>query len=151
MLRGGFTGSQRGMTGAQLTAVAAKLAELRPDEAHHGDCVGADSYFHALAVEIGVPRIVIHPPVTPSKRAYCGDVAYARAGDKARVIAIDILPAKPYLARNHDIVDACDFLIACPAQDYEVLRSGTWATIRYAKTRNLLTYVFAPDGSQISW
>jgi predicted Rossmann fold nucleotide-binding protein DprA/Smf involved in DNA uptake len=37
------------------------------------------------------------------------------------------------LERNHLIVAACDVLNAAPLQDEEILRSGTWATIRYAR------------------
>ncbi len=37
------------------------------------------------------------------------------------------------LKRNRDIVDASDVLIAAPLNDKEALRSGTWATVRYAR------------------
>jgi hypothetical protein len=37
------------------------------------------------------------------------------------------------LDRNHDIVAAASLLIAAPLTDKEVLRSGTWATVRYAR------------------
>lgn len=37
------------------------------------------------------------------------------------------------LARNRRIVAAVDVLIAAPETDREELRSGTWATIRYAR------------------
>ena len=37
------------------------------------------------------------------------------------------------LVRNRDIVAAVDVLIAAPLVDKEELRSGTWATIRYAR------------------
>lgn len=37
------------------------------------------------------------------------------------------------LARNREMVALCDVLIAAPAGHHEVLRSGTWATIRYAR------------------
>lgn len=37
------------------------------------------------------------------------------------------------LARNRELVNICDVLIAAPRTDEEELRSGTWATIRYAR------------------
>ncbi len=37
------------------------------------------------------------------------------------------------LERNRDIAEACDVLIAAPVKDTEELRSGTWATVRYAR------------------
>lgn len=39
------------------------------------------------------------------------------------------------LERNKEIVDACDVLVAAPLWDTEQQRSGTWATIRYARKR----------------
>lgn len=43
-------------------------------------------------------------------------------------------PAKPYLERNKDIAnEGIDGLIAAPSGWVEELRSGTWATVRYAR------------------
>jgi len=41
------------------------------------------------------------------------------------------------LDRNHDIVAEAEILIAAPKTDQEVLRSGTWATIRYARKKGI--------------
>ena len=42
------------------------------------------------------------------------------------------------LKRDRDIVDCgCDLLLAAPLQMSEVLRSGTWSTIRYARKRHV--------------
>jgi len=54
--------------------------------------------------------------------------------------------AKPYLARNQDIVDETEVLIAVPAQKKEIVRSGTWATIRRARKAGRLIYFIFPDG-----
>jgi hypothetical protein len=88
---------------------------------HHGDCIGADSLADDLAAELGY-TIVIHPPVDDRKRAFC-----ERRGVRMEHVA------KPYLERNHDIVTACDILIAVPHTPHEEVRSGTWATVRYAQ------------------
>ena len=127
----GFTGTQFGMTTRQCDTIVSLLKEQKPIEAHHGDCIGADKDFHIIATYLGI-KIIIHPPVISYKRAYCeGNV---------------ILPEKSYLVRNHDIVDSCDEMIACPKGYKEELRSGTWATVRYAmKVRKSITIVF-PDG-----
>lgn len=55
----------------------------------------------------------------------------------------------PYIVRDHAIVDEVQFLIGCPRKDIEELRSGTWATIRYARKqrRNLNCIILIyPDG-----
>lgn len=41
------------------------------------------------------------------------------------------------LKRDRKIVAIVDVLIAAPKTDKEVLRSGTWATIRYARKKSI--------------
>lgn len=132
----GFTGTQRGLTETQLKALQMYLLKIdpRPVEAHHGDCVGADSEFHAQAVDMGIP-VVLHPATgVGMKRAFNDDAHASHV-------------AKAPLVRNHDIVNSCDVLIACPGEMQEVLRSGTWATIRYALKRRKHVAIIFPDGS----
>lgn len=116
----GFTGTQDAITVAQFDLLAALIVEFEEmEEAHHGDCIGADKVFSELvdAIKFGV-EVHSHPPIKEDKRAFCrADVEYE---------------PKDFIERNHDIVDACDILIACPKAE-EVLRSGTWATVRYAR------------------
>lgn len=119
----GFTGTQRGMTDTQRTRVAELLK--RASEFHHGDCVGADAQAHELALALKIP-IVIHPPENPNKRAWCQGGL--------------VLPPKPYLERNQDIVDQTEILIATPFEA-ETLRSGTWATVRYARRRGIPIWI----------
>lgn len=132
-----FTGTQADMTGKQFDAVLELLTELKPREIHHGDCIGADARFHAIAVWLNHEnlncqiKIHVHPPTNNSKRAFCEDV--------------DVMhEPKDYLDRNHDIVDACDVLIACPKEKEEKRRSGTWATYRYAKKQGLEIHLILP-------
>ena len=120
----GFTGTQQGMTPTQRMCTAILLSQAR--ELHHGDCIGAD--FDAHRIAIGLARVVVHPPINPTKRAWCEG-------------ANEVLSAKPYLERNRDIVDACDILIAAPRTLIEEQRSGTWATIRYARLARRKIYI----------
>ncbi len=112
----GFTGTRKGMQPDQLRQL--RQIVQPGDELHHGDCVGADAQAHDVARAKGC-RIVIHPSTLERWRAH-------RAGD-------DVLPIKSPLDRNRRIVDACEVLIAAPATAEEQLRSGTWATVRYAR------------------
>lgn len=130
----GFTGTQHGMTSQQRIELRRfVLAGESIVEAHHGDCIGSDCSFHRL-FRWAYPRakVVIHPPDNDKKRAYCeGDVT---------------LPTKPYLVRNHDIVDSVDYIVATPSTLTEVRRSGTWATIRYARLKKKPITIIFPDG-----
>lgn len=56
-----------------------------------------------------------------------------------------ILPVKAYLDRIKDIVDMSDILIATPESVKEVLRSGTWSTVRYAKRAGKEVIICNPD------
>lgn len=118
----GFTGTRKGMNRRQFRIFRKELKELTRNNAHlhHGDCLGADVQAHRLALELGIP-ITIHPPLDTKHRAYCED-------------ADMVLDTKDYIQRNHDIVDACDVLFVLPETNVEQLRSGTWATCRYART-----------------
>ena len=128
----GFTGTQKGMTRAQA-AVLSDLLSGRAAWLHHGDCIGADAQAHDIAKARGY-LLACHPPANPSKRAYC------KGFDR-------FYPEKDYIPRNHDIVDATDELIATPAQFQEELRSGTWATVRYARKQRKRVTIIHRDGT----
>lgn len=122
----GFTGSQNGMTLNQATEFAMFIDSMKIDEFVHGDCIGADRRANDI-VRILSPEtfITIWPGFTEGKRAFCTADNICRINPK--------LYKNPNIERNHRIVDSCDVLIACPSTKEEVLRSGTWATIRYAR------------------
>jgi hypothetical protein len=128
----GFTGSQKNMSLEQFDVLYEKIEQINVSEAHHGDCIGSDATFHAICLEENIP-VIIHPPKSAKKRAFCEG-------------AQEILESKDYLIRNHDIVDACDVLFACPTTPDELRRSGTWATWRYAKKQGKVIFLILPDG-----
>ena len=119
-MRVGITGTQRGTDLTQYTELERHLRDLRPDFLHHGDCVGADTEAHFVAGLMRIP-VILHPPINPTKRAFCQG-------------ALETRDPKEYLVRNKDIVDETDMLIALPFGREEVQRSGTWATVRYARS-----------------
>ena len=129
----GFTGTRDGTTTSQITILEKYLMEHEISQAHHGDCRGADEEFHHLIYGRLPIMIFIHPPTNKSKRAFC------KGGT--------ILPKNPYITRNHDIVNACEVLIACPKTDYEQIRSGTWATVRHARRTYKPIVIIYPDGT----
>jgi hypothetical protein len=134
MTKKGFTGTQKGMTASQRKAFEIIIGT--PDEFHHGDCIGADEESHELTRYFTPDTPIIgHPPTNPSKRAFC-------EFDQIR-------PKKDYLLRNHDIVDETDELIATPGGFSEELRSGTWATIRYARKTGKPVTIIYPNGSTV--
>jgi hypothetical protein len=143
----GFSGTQIGMTSAQqetvdrLIAAVIKQRALETDPsrvvfAHHGDCLGADSQFDEICRRHHV-QIVLHPPILMAKRARC---------DQREPPCIVRAPLD-YLERNKAIIHECSYLIATPKEAIEQVRSGTWATVRYARRAKRLLDVVLPDGS----
>lgn len=127
----GMTGNRNGITDQAMTKLKEFIQNNDISEAHHGDCIGADTDFHNICVSNNI-KIVIHPPNNASQRSFCKSDT--------------IKPEKPYIVRNHNIVDNTDILIAFPATKFEVLRSGTWSTIRYAKKKNRKILLVYSDG-----
>jgi hypothetical protein len=115
----GFTGTSKGLTQKQAKALLRLLTKAGGVLwMHNGDCIGADAEAAAMWGRLG--RLLhLHPPTDAKKRARL-------KGD------IETEPL-PYLKRNQAIVEQSDVLVACPATMKEELRSGTWATVRYAR------------------
>lgn len=118
----GFTGTRKGMSEAQKQAFTNAMRTLAPSHFRHGACVGADREAHDIVRALfpaSICRITAHPStMTGMTDDFC-----IRDAD-------EVMQAKLPLERNRDIVSAAEYMIAAPESDAEVLRSGTWATIR---------------------
>jgi len=129
----GFTGTEHGMAPRQKKTVRQLLYNCTV--LHLGDCVGADREAFVIAADTGIFRIG-HPPSNGRKRAY---LRY----EEER-------PAKPYLDRNLDIAqEGVDGLIAAPDSWVEVVRDGTWTTVRRARSLGRKIWIVRPDGSVV--
>lgn len=135
----GITATRDGLTGPQLQTIRQKLTPftIRSDATilHQGCCIGGDEQIAIMAFALGF-HVCAHPPV--DRRYYFSQLAYELSTLKN--------DSKPFLDRNHDIVDQSSLIIAAPKEKYEVLRSGTWATIRYAREINKHTIIAYTDG-----
>lgn len=115
-MRVGFTGTRRGMSPHQKRQLREALNwfglygwhHKEPMELHEGEASGADREAKDVVQEC----------------RYGWDV-------------VPHLPNGDPLARNRRIVAAVDVLIAAPETDEETLRSGTWATVRYARQKGI--------------
>lgn len=125
----GFSGTREGMNDFQKGHVSAFLKKWFDESQaaveiwfHHGDCIGADEQSHRIAKELNY-YVHLHPPLDEKYGAHL-----ASECDK-------VDPPYSYHGRNHRIVIASNVLIMTP-KSAEILRSGTWATIRYARAMN---------------
>jgi len=132
----GFTGTQQGWSPRQLPVVRTAFLWLRSKKGavwlHEGDCIGSDQQANETWREM-LGKICQHPPTIQDKRAF----SPYDTTDSPR----------PYLERNHMIVGRSSMLVATPGTIGEELRSGTWATIRYARKMGKPIMIILPDGS----
>lgn len=117
------------MTYPQAKSVLRLLLKYDPDWVHHGDCLGADLEFHFMASGGGFIAIHVHPPTDDKNRAFC-------EGDKED-------EPLDYLERNRVIVSKSEILIAAPAPSSR----GTWATVNYARKKEIPIHVVSLNGS----
>lgn len=129
----GFSGTQDGASYQQLMCILELMDNPEYGVSHSGDCIGADQDFVRIARIAGM-RTIGHPPIKNNKRTF-------EVYDEER-------EPKEYLDRNHDIVDESDLMLFAPKEFEEVLRSGTWATIRYTKVQEKPGIIIYPDGTK---
>ncbi len=142
-MRVGFTGTRDGMTDQQRRSFIAWAKGCGATEFHHGCCLGADEdafdvFTSADDLGFSRPRTVAHPP---KNRAMICSLAEMLSDEKKEPLE--------YLTRNRLIVLACDVLAACPKGMAEELRSGTWSTIRFARSQGTPVVMFWPNGECI--
>lgn len=136
-----MTGTQEGATNAQMLT----LAELMMGEGlstvdmfywHFGDCIGADQQAFDMVSDVFmfIAYTVAHPTNVEGKRAFCQATEIREPmeslGRNARMA---------YLGHNG--------LFALPRTHYEILKSGTWATVRTAAKLKRPIWIIYPDGS----
>lgn len=135
----GFTGTRLGMNLLQsriLIEILGSDPRFESDEDdetyefHHGDCVGADRQAFQIARNLGWTTFS-HPGT--------GGI---RAGTPSDVI----LTPKPLLERDKDIAKICQYLMATPHTETEIRRSGTWTTVRYARSLERPILIILPSG-----
>jgi hypothetical protein len=126
----GISGTRHGCNVAQryeLTQILEDAFDISGGWFHHGDCVGVDAEAHEIARRIGY-LIKIFPPENPKHRAFC--------------IGDEVAHARPYILRNHDIVNESASMLIVPEKAMEdAPRSGTWETYRYSLAAQVPTQV----------
>ena len=130
----GFTGTSTPLPTPQVNGLISVLTRLRKEYLwmNNGDCIYADEIAGKIW-QYFAGKVWLRPPDNPKKRAFLDSDECDQ-------------PA-PYMKRNQTIVDNSSLLVCTPSTMDEVLRSGTWATIRKARKAVIpIIYVY-PDGS----
>lgn len=130
-----FSGSRHGMTRPQHIALSTILRMWGAAVLVHGDCIGADYEADAMAIRLGISRIIYPSNIEPM-RAHC----------ELRGAAVGSAPAPP-LDRNRIIPRWSDVMVATPRSDSR----GTWYTCRFAAAMRKPVVVIGEDGSAIPY
>lgn len=135
-MRIGITGTKTGMNETQFNIFLNFLYEFPFfTHFHNGDCIGVDDQSTQIVQsEFPEVKVICHPPSDPKNRAF-GKYD-------------EIRPEFPYIVRDHKMVDEIAYLYAIPHKE-EYLRSGTWATVRYARKTGVPVTIIMPKGEII--
>lgn len=145
-----FTGTQAGMTVSQLEALEKVITQVIPASAWaahaNGLCVGADTQAFYLFTNLR-PDVSIY--------GFPANIPWKSNLAELSPLCKMVMPVRPPLQRNGDMVvwakatlDRPELarLIAAPKKRGEVLRSGTWSTVRRARFHRLPIIYIWPDG-----
>ena len=127
-----ITGSQKGWTPEQRAFMRDVLANT--SFLHHGACPGVDQQCHT---EFAKPH---------KTKAWPSNMEQLRCA-LHRLAQSHVHSVMPPLVRNRRMVDEAHRVYACPKEFHEIVRSGTWATIRYAKKTGKFLTIIWPDGT----
>lgn len=133
----GLTGNREFPTQEQVTIFCSLLNTLTGNTVtfHHGGCIGSDETMHHL-IHHYYPNCIIH--LYPSTFKDMWGIQPDEADWSQE--------PKKALERDLDIVNASEILIALSPTEEEILRSGTWATLRYMKKANKPFIIIPPTG-----
>lgn len=140
----GFTGTRLGMTPAQRVALPSVLATL-PERVLHGGAEGADEEFHIFVWNRSMRQLVSRLAIEVYPIGEARRVEWREMFGHERGVTLHVETDDP-LARNRIIATRCDHLLAFPDSARERMRSGTWATVRYARAAGKPVTLVLPDG-----
>jgi len=124
------------MSAKQLERLFEVWSVLRPDIVTNGCCDGADRQLHSVAAAQDIATEFF--PSNPEQREWAESVQ--------NVMEV-VHRIEPPLKRNRSMVSTGRRgLVAAPYTTSEITRSGTWATVRYARNINRPIWIIYPNG-----
>lgn len=129
-----ITGTRKGITLKQRATFELWLGFGKVGTLCHGAAIGADEEIAIRCKEFGC-KLLAFPCNIASQQS-----------KKAIEISDEVFDEEPPLTRNRNMVDYALSVMAFPATMAEEMRSGTWATIRYANKKGINVQMFWPNG-----
>jgi hypothetical protein len=137
-----FTGT-RHVPDEVLPAMRFIIKGLKADVYVSGAALGVDTAAAWIAMEehpTAQHHVII--PDGPHNDIFLGIL---RAFESPNIMLERMPAGTDYMDRNQKMVDLADKLIAFPATPDEKQRSGTWATIRRGRKKDIPVHIFALD------
>ena len=148
------TGARGFRTGEADRAVAIVRRTLTALEGVTELRTGAQYGVDTAAGEIGLSAFpkAKHVCIVPSAGHNAGVVDAFEAAKAMRDVQIIRMPdepddAKAYRARNLAMTDGAEMVLAFPSTGEEVTRSGTWMTVRMARSKDIPLVIVPLDGA----
>lgn len=140
-----FTGTRRGMNELQRAGVlkvfimVTAAANGTKVKLHHGCAKGSDMQAHGIMFRRGQSTFKLYPSNDEQR-------AWAEGQVNRRTHEMEVMPVMEPLVRNRLMNDNTRLLVATPRLVIEERRSGTWATIRHARSLEHQIYIIWPNG-----
>jgi len=132
----GITGTRNGLSEPQFDVIKELISEDDTiTHLHEGDCIGVDAQITHMFQVLHPKVIIVRHPALKRTTQYGGFYHETRK-------------RKGYLERDQDNVNESDCLWAAP-KGTEIIRSGTWATVRMARKKGIPITIIMPDGKAI--
>lgn len=142
----GVTASQEGLTEEQ-EKWAGEFARQNAERITlfvDGECIGGDTELCLIFRDAGV-----RPPSGKTRSRPC-----TITSKRSFAVHDEVMPVHQPLIRNHHIIDDVlaapggdGYMLCFPRSVVEIVRSGTWATIRAAHNRGAKGWIIWPNGS----
>ena len=138
-----FTGTRQGATEQQLKTAILHLSLEPQHYILNGACEGADRAIHGAILDAGLGGKV--------------RFEFWPSNEEQNKWALKVLRPKDLLfgiekplKRNNFMINRAEGLMAMPKGYREALRSGTWATIRYARKIKKPVTIVWPNGTFVT-
>jgi predicted Rossmann fold nucleotide-binding protein DprA/Smf involved in DNA uptake len=128
---------------ASLLEVATKRGE-RPEYIMTGCAYGIDTYVPYAAIEIWPKiKVICVIPAAPHNDEFVRDIIQRSGTELVHMYAYEgMTNTERYMDRNDELAKRADELAAFPHTKSEVIRSGTWATVRRFRKLNKPVHIF---------
>lgn len=137
----GITATRNGLTERQKVSLGILLVShyvgAKNKRFRHGSCRGGDAQAARLVRKLFGKDVEI----------YCHPGPKDDPNQEDSGVDNVVHDPTTHFARNRNIVDGVSLMFACPYEDKEQAKGGTWYTVSYSRKAGVPVVIIWPDGS----